>query len=139
MWTVVAVDTLVFDGDCGFCTVSVTWLFRRVRPEGVEAVRYQSFDLSGHGLGEDQARYEVLWVPGDGGTVVGGAKAIARLLRAGERSCWWSAGRALESFPISWLAARVYRVVARHRQRMPGGTDACATRITGLARQPRVE
>lgn len=124
-----AVDTLVFDGDCGFCTVSVMWLFRNVRPAGVEAVRYQSFDLAPHGLTAERARYEVLWVP-VGGEAVGGARAIARLLRAGEKSCWRLAGRVLESFPVRWLATGVYRVVARNRQRMPGGTEACAVRIT---------
>jgi predicted DCC family thiol-disulfide oxidoreductase YuxK len=122
-------DTLVFDGDCGFCTVSVTWLFRQVRPDGVEAVRYQSYDLAGAGLTAERARYEVLWVPGGGGEVLGGARAIARLLRAAERPYWRGVGRVLDMFPVSWLAKRVYRVVARNRQRMPGGTEACAIRI----------
>ncbi len=124
------VDTLVFDGDCGFCTTSVLWLFRHVRPDGVEAVRYQSFNLAGHGLTAERARYEVLWVPGGDGEVRGGAAALARLLRAGERRVWRFAGLVLQAFPVSWLAERVYRVVARNRQRMPGGTDACAIRIT---------
>lgn len=125
-------DTLVFDGDCGFCTTAVTWLFRHVRPEGVEAVRYQSFDLEAHGLTAERARYEVLWVPGAGAhnaSVDGGSRAIARLLRTSERSYWRLVGRLLSIPPISWLATAVYRLIARNRQRMPGGTDACAIRI----------
>jgi predicted DCC family thiol-disulfide oxidoreductase YuxK len=122
-------DVLVFDGDCGFCTVLVTWLFRDVRPVGVEAVRYQGFDLAGHGLTERRARYEVLLVPADG-EVVGGARAIAQLLRASERSYWRLAGKVLATPPVSTLAAPVYRLIARNRQRMPGGTEACAVRIT---------
>ncbi|MFC0429186.1 thiol-disulfide oxidoreductase DCC family protein [Kutzneria buriramensis] len=122
-------EVLVFDGDCGFCTVSVMWLFRNVRPIGVEAIRGQSFDLAAHGLTMERARYEVLWVT-ERGEVVGGARAIARLLRASERSCWRLVGQALSTPPVSVVAGLVYRVIARNRQRMPGGTDACAVRIT---------
>jgi predicted DCC family thiol-disulfide oxidoreductase YuxK len=28
--------------------------------------------------------------------------------------------------PVSWLARGLYRVIADHRDRMPGGTPACA-------------
>ena len=121
--------TLVFDGDCGFCTTSVLWLFRHVRPEHVEAVRYQSFDLAAHGLSAERARYEVLWVSQEG-PPLGGARAIARLLRASERFGWRLAGRLMALAPLLWAATVTYRVIARNRQRMPGSTDSRAVRIT---------
>jgi predicted DCC family thiol-disulfide oxidoreductase YuxK len=32
----------------------------------------------------------------------------------------------LRTPPVRWLAAGVYRLIANNRQRMPGGTAACA-------------
>jgi hypothetical protein len=32
----------------------------------------------------------------------------------------------LLSPPLSWLAPPVYRLIARHRDKLPGGTAACA-------------
>jgi predicted DCC family thiol-disulfide oxidoreductase YuxK len=123
------VNTLVFDGDCGFCTTSVLWLFRQVRPENVEAVQYQSFDLVAHGLSAERAQYEVLWVSQQG-PPFGGARAIARLLRASERFGWRLAGRLMALAPFSWAASVTYRVIAQNRQRMPGSTGSCAVRVT---------
>lgn len=127
-------DTLVFDGDCGFCTTSVQWLFEHGRPTGVEAVRYQSFDLARRGLDAVRARHEVLWVSES--EIVGGAAAISRLLSASEPTAWRFGGQLLRTFPISLLGKGVYRVVARNRQRLPGGTDACAIRVTSPAPPP---
>ena len=60
-----------------------------------------------------------------GGQVYGGAQAVARLLmRSG--GAWAYAGALLALPPVRPLAAAVYRAVARHRHRMPGGTPACA-------------
>lgn len=117
-------NILVFDGDCGFCTASVSWLFRHARPCDVRAEPYQRFDLAGHGIPVRRAQREVLWIVPDG-RVFGGADAIARLLRTGAGG-WAVAGRLLASVPIRWLARAVYRVVADNRRRLPGGTGACA-------------
>jgi predicted DCC family thiol-disulfide oxidoreductase YuxK len=38
---------------------------------------------------------------------------------------WSVLGRVMLIPPFSWLAAGVYRLVARYRYRLPGATDAC--------------
>ncbi|OXM68436.1 thiol-disulfide oxidoreductase DCC family protein [Amycolatopsis vastitatis] len=118
---------LVFDGDCGFCTRSVLWLFARAAP-AAEAIRYQQLDLAAYGTTVARARYEVLWFP-LAGPVCGGPAALARLLRTSRKTGWRLAGRALGAVPLRWAAGPVYRLVARNRHRMPGGTEACAIRI----------
>jgi len=119
---------LIFDGDCGFCTRSVLFLFRHARPRA-EAIRFQQADLDRWGLSESRARHEVLWVRA-GDSVRGGARALFRLLRTG-RQPWAMAGLVLDTIPLRWLAHGVYRLVANNRHRLPGGTAACAVRISG--------
>ncbi len=38
---------------------------------------------------------------------------------------WAVAGRILLAPPVSWVAPLGYRLVARYRHRLPGGTPAC--------------
>ncbi|GAA2248146.1 MULTISPECIES: thiol-disulfide oxidoreductase DCC family protein [Kitasatospora] len=134
---VVAVDpVLVFDGDCAFCTTCKNAAERYLRASlaagGWEAVPFQFADLAalderagGRGLVTwERAEREILWVT-PGGEVYGGAQAAARLLmRSG--GVWAYLGGALALPPVRPLAGVVYRLVARNRHRMPGGTPACA-------------
>ncbi|MFE6410995.1 thiol-disulfide oxidoreductase DCC family protein [Streptomyces sp. NPDC057837] len=114
---------LIFDGDCGFCTSSVDVVRRLVRPR-CETVAWQHADLASLGLTEERARYEALWVT-PAGQVYGGVRAVAKiLLSAG--GAWSVAGAVLVLPPVRWVAHGVYRLVARHRGRLPGGTPACA-------------
>ncbi|MEV0237973.1 DUF393 domain-containing protein [Nonomuraea sp. NPDC050786] len=120
----------IYDGDCGFCTRSVTWLLGRVRP-AAEARAYQRTDLAAFGTTATRARHEALWVTRDarGRTSVrGGVQAFAALLRTGGPP-WRAAGLLLATPPISWVAMVVYRLVATNRYRLPGGTAACAVPI----------
>jgi predicted DCC family thiol-disulfide oxidoreductase YuxK len=39
---------------------------------------------------------------------------------------WRLIGTLIASRPVSPIAARVYRTVAKNRHKMPGGTDSCA-------------
>jgi len=114
---------LVYDGDCGFCTTSARFLERRIRPEA-EIIAWQLADLAQLGLTEEQAADAVRWVEADG-TVRSGHAAIAGALGAAGR-IWRVAGRLLLLPGISWVAAKVYRLVAANRYRLPGGTPACA-------------
>jgi predicted DCC family thiol-disulfide oxidoreductase YuxK len=114
---------LVYDGDCGFCTKCVRVL-ERIGPEG-EIVAWQSTDLAKLGLTEEQAAAAVQWVSSDG-TVRSGHEAIAAALRTAG-GAWQIVGRAILLPGISWLAARVYRLVADNRHRLPGSTAACDT------------
>jgi predicted DCC family thiol-disulfide oxidoreductase YuxK len=114
---------LIFDGDCAFCTTSARWLQRRLGG-AVPVEPWQFTDLAAYGTTAERAQYEVLWVD-EGGQIHGGAQAFARwLIHTGG---WWRpVGRMFTFPPIRWIAAGVYRVIANNRDKMPGGTAACA-------------
>ena len=114
--------TLVFDGDCAFCT-SAVGVARRVLPADVTVVAWQFADLPALGVPAGRAQQEVLWVDADG-TVSGGAAAVACLLRAAGPP-WSVLGVLLSLAPLRWAAPPVYRLVAANRHRLPGGTPAC--------------
>jgi predicted DCC family thiol-disulfide oxidoreductase YuxK len=119
------VTTLVFDGDCGFCTRSVS-LVPKLRLRVDEVVPYQRTDLVGLGLTREACADAVQWV-GDDGATAAGHRAVARLL-VNSGPLWQLLGVLLLVPPVSWLAAGVYRLVAANRMRLPGGTPACAVR-----------
>ncbi|MGC0208048.1 thiol-disulfide oxidoreductase DCC family protein [Streptomyces levis] len=115
---------LIFDGDCGFCTMSVGVVQRLVRPR-CEVVAWQQADLTSLGVTEERARYEALWVTPTG-RVYGGAQAVAKILLSGG-GVWAVAGALLTLPPVRWAAHGVYRLVADNRARLPGGAGACAS------------
>lgn len=120
-----AEPVFIFDGDCGFCTRSVDWLRRHVRPRA-EVIPYQFADLARYGVTAEQADREALWVAADG-RVFGGVRAFAGLL-ATASPAWRLAGAVLDTRPVRLVAGALYRLVARNRHRLPGGTPACAVR-----------
>jgi predicted DCC family thiol-disulfide oxidoreductase YuxK len=114
---------LVFDGDCGFCTTSARWLSRDGR---VDTVPWQFLDLDAVGLTLEQVTTSVWWLVEDR-PVDHSSRAIGRALLV--RGAPWSwGGRVLLLGPVRPLADAVYRLVARYRHRLPGGTPACALR-----------
>lgn len=121
------VPLLIFDGDCGFCTSSATWVAERLhRPGGPDAELrpWQFTDLAALGTTADRAQQEVLWVTPNG-EIRGGAAAFAGWLRfAG--GPYAVVGRTMDLPGVRSLAAAVYRLIARNRSRLPGGTPACA-------------
>jgi predicted DCC family thiol-disulfide oxidoreductase YuxK len=113
---------LVFDGDCAFCT-NCAHALERIGPDA-EIVAWQLTDLAELGITAEQASDAVQWVAVDG-TVRSGHEAIAAVLSTAGLP-WKLIGRAILLPGISWLAAKVYRLVASNRYRLPGGTPACA-------------
>jgi predicted DCC family thiol-disulfide oxidoreductase YuxK len=113
---------LVYDGDCAFCTRCAGAL-ERIGPDA-EIVPWQLTDLAELGISEEQAADAVQWVQIDG-EVRSGHRAIAAVLISSGQ-IWGIAGRAILLPGISWAAAKVYRLVAANRYRLPGGTPACA-------------
>ena len=113
--------TLVYDGDCGFCTRSVRLVERL--PVSARLVPWQEADLVALRTTEERARHEVLWVAASG-RVFGGAAAVAELLRQC-RFPWWPLGMLLSAPVLRGLAELGYRVIARNRHRLPGVTPAC--------------
>jgi len=106
---------LVYDADCGFCTRFAQW----VGP----SVSWQELDLAAAATTEQEMRSAAGWLD-DGRVVVTGADAISAALvaRGGAAGL---AGRIIARPPVRGLARVVYRVVARNRHRMPGGTPSC--------------
>lgn len=119
------VPTLVFDGECGFCTASSRWIAGRWTGSG-RALPYQELDrveLGRLGLSTAQVRGAAWWVD-EAGTAWSGHQAIARSLTAG--SGWRRrVGRALLVPPLRWLGSAAYPIVARHRRRLPGDLPMC--------------
>lgn len=113
---------LVFDGDCGFCTSSIGWL-RRALPAMPDASPYQWTPLSEYGLSEAEAAERVWLVVG--GRRFGGHRAVAALLTHQPTAALRFAGHLMAVPPASWLADIAYRLVARYRFALPGGTPAC--------------
>lgn len=114
--------TLVYDGDCAFCTRSVRFIERRIarRPT---IVAWQSTDLEALGLTSEMCETAVQWVGVDA-AIESGHRAVARTLIHGGKG-WAVLGRVILLPGVSWLAGVVYRWIARNRHRMPGGTSEC--------------
>ena len=116
---------LVFDGDCGFCTTSAAWITRRWPEGGPVAVPWQSLPVDamvGAALTPEDFERAAWWIDGDRSE--SGAAAVARALIAAGGRCA-TVGRILLVPPVSWVAPWAYRLVARVRHRLPGGTSAC--------------
>jgi predicted DCC family thiol-disulfide oxidoreductase YuxK len=80
-------------------------------------------DLSAIGLTEHDVATAAYWIDVDG-RAHRGADGIARLLVACGGG-WSLVGWFLLIPPIAWAASGLYRLVARYRHRLPGGTPAC--------------
>ncbi len=113
---------LVFDGDCAFCTSSAAWIERRL-PADVRVAPWQILDLDELGLTEADVTTAAYWIDSDGAAHRGHLAIGRSLIAAG--GAWALVGRLIVVPPVSWLAAPVYRLIARYRHRMPGATDAC--------------
>ncbi|MDF6017080.1 DUF393 domain-containing protein [Streptomyces sp. JH34] len=113
---------LIYDGDCAFCTSSVRFAEQHLRLR-CEVSPWQFTDLDVHGVTQERAEYELLWVTPTG-DVHGGVQAVAKLLLNAGRG-WAVPGALLTLPPLRWIAHGVYRLVANNRERMPGGTPAC--------------
>ena len=114
--------TLVFDGDCSFCTSSVDWLERNL-PAMPRAIPYQHADLDAFGISEAEAESRVwLMTPG---RQYGGAGAVSALLRHQPSPALRFVGWGMQVPPFSWIADAGYAVVSRLRHVLPGGTPAC--------------
>jgi predicted DCC family thiol-disulfide oxidoreductase YuxK len=111
---------LLFDADCGFCTRSAAWLGRIGLAARIEPL--QGADLPALGVDATRAAREIPFVSADG--VSYGAEAIGRALATGSAP-WQVLGALLAHPPLLWPARWVYRLVAAHRHRLPGGRAAC--------------
>jgi len=111
----------VYDADCAFCTRFAAW--------SGPAVPWQEVDLERAGATVTQVTTAAGWLVDDR-IVAWGSEAIAASLV--QRGGWAGIGGRLLRLPVVRVAADlVYRVVARNRHLMPGGTAACRIKPPG--------
>lgn len=118
-------STLVYDGDCGFCTKSAKWIL--ARSSSLEIVRWQTIgDLPSLGLTVQDVQSRAYFVK-ENTVVAAGPFAIAESLRLCAKP--WSYLGAFIKLPIvRYVSQLVYRSIARNRHKMPGSTDSCEIR-----------
>lgn len=116
------VPLLIFDGDCGFCTTAVAWAERSL-PSPPSTIPHQWADLAALGLTRVDAADRLWLVTSD--ARYGGHLAVSTLFRHQPDFAMRFQGWLIATPPFSLVAAITYRLVARYRHRLPGGTPAC--------------
>lgn len=120
-----SLGTLVFDGDCAFCSSSARFV-RALTGPTVRVLPYQRADLDDLGLTAEQGA-EAVWFVHPDGRKDRGHRAIAAALKAAG-GIWRPLGAALASPPIEPIAGPAYAWIAKNRHRLPGGTPECEVR-----------
>ena len=114
--------TLVYDGDCGFCTTVAEHVAKRSLTP-LTITPWQFADLPALGLTSERAASQSWLVTEDG--LFGGAESFAELMRIQgdpfHRLVAWT----MRVRGIRRLCAWGYTWVANNRHRLPGGTPAC--------------
>jgi predicted DCC family thiol-disulfide oxidoreductase YuxK len=113
---------LVFDGDCGFCT-SVALHFERRSRTPVQAVPWQRAELASLGLTPAMTAEQVYLV--SDGSLFAGAECFAELMKIQDDPFHRVVASLMRAPGLRRAFAWGYRVVARNRHRLPGGTPAC--------------
>jgi predicted DCC family thiol-disulfide oxidoreductase YuxK len=114
--------TLIFDGDCGFCTTAANFIVRNSKTK-IVAVPWQRTDLSKFSLTETQVADQVYLVIDE--ESFGGHEAFAMVFRVQPNALVRFMGKMMMSRYLRWFAAPTYRLVAKYRHKLPGGTPAC--------------
>ena len=116
-------DFLIWDGDCAFCARCVGFIERRVKTEA-KIIAHQKADLLKLGLTTEQCNAALQWVFRDS-TTRSGSRAVAALLRSSNFG-WAILGVAIDLPVVRLISSAIYKVIAKNRQHLPGGTAACA-------------
>ena len=114
--------TLVFDGDCGFCTTVAKHFEKRSRVP-IDIAAWQLTDLSRLGLTAYQASAQVYLVFDS--KLFGGHEAFAEFMRLQGDPFHRVVASLMRAPGLCRLSAWAYRLVAKNRHRLPGGTPAC--------------
>lgn len=105
--------TLIYDGECGFCSRSVLLLEGMARKPFEKRSSREVLSRLPEGVAQVVAG-QMLWLEPDG-TVWGGSQALVRVLRA----IGWSGLAFLLGNPIVQPVTRaLYRLIARSRHRL---------------------
>ncbi len=113
---------LVVDGDCGFCIASVTWI-KKNWVENLNFIEYQKADLPRLGLSEEDCRKEVQFVHEN--RTFSGAAAYPKLLKLAPKRSVRFLGSFLGAPFIRIFVRMAYKLIARNRSKLPGGSAYC--------------
>ena len=116
---------LIWDGDCGFCELSVR-VIERAAGDRIRTIAYQRTRLSDYGLTEADCREAAQWI--DAAGRASGAEAIAHALLLA-RLPWRAVGALLLTPPVRPVARVTYRAIARSRTRISRFVGARACRV----------
>ena len=114
---------LIWDGDCAFCARCVQFIQRRIRTSAT-IVAHQKADLKVLGLTTEQCNQALQWVNSDG-RIRSGSRAVAELLKTAN-GAWPVLGVLIDLPIIRIISSAIYKLIAKNRQHLPGGTAACA-------------
>lgn len=117
--------TLIFDGECGFCTRSRDLLVRLDHRHRVRTVPYQGSGVAERvGVSREDLARSVYWLDDDGSRYSGAEAASAAVSAAvGSRLPL----RVYRLPGVRQLEEAVYRWVANNRHRLPGTTPWCTS------------
>ena len=114
--------TLIFDGDCGFCTTTANFIKAR-STAAIDVHPWQFIDVTKFGLTAEQTASRVYFA--SEGKTYGGHAALAKVLLAQRNWIFKAIGAIMLTPPFSWIAHLGYLLVAKYRHKLPGGTPAC--------------
>ena len=96
---------------------------RRIRTSAT-IVAHQKADLKVLGLTTEQCNQALQWVNSEG-RIRSGSRAVAELLKTAN-GAWPVLGVLIDLPIILFFSSAIYKLIAKNRQHLPGGTVACA-------------
>ena len=113
---------LVYDGSCGFCSLSVRFILRHERRHDLSFVTRNSELGMGlrraHGL---ESVESMLWI--EGGQVFAESDAVIKA--AGYLGGWWRRLAVIGSFCPSFILNGAYKFIAENRRRLSSKAAVC--------------
>jgi predicted DCC family thiol-disulfide oxidoreductase YuxK len=114
--------TLIFDGDCSFCTTAANLIVSRSKTR-IIATPWQFTELSQYGLTKEQVSDQVYLAIEEKN--FGGHEAFAMVFMVQPNLFLRFLGKVMISKYLRWFTKPAYRLVAKYRHKLPGGTPAC--------------
>lgn len=113
---------LIFDGDCGFCTSTSNYIAKHSKVP-IEIIPWQYVDFTNLPITKEDCADQVYLLID--GKHYGGHEGFAMTLRVQPNAFISFIGSVAMSPALRWFAKPTYRLVAKYRHKLPGGTPAC--------------
>jgi len=113
---------LIFDGDCGFCTTTANYIAKRSN-NSIEIKPWQYVDFTNLPVTSAQCADQVYFLID--GVPYGGHEAFAMILKSQSNELLKAFGSILMLKALRFITKPAYRLTAKYRHKLPGGTPAC--------------